>query len=276
MFYIAFMKPFATSTSDRCVGSCMQELQTAVGTIFLTQLAIGNIIEVGIPAIKSWINHKLVLRAASSSHDKKSSNSSKSLLVSQDTEMSEVETAFMMEEYDVMLGPFNDFAELVIQFGFTTMFVAAFPLASLMSYVNNYVELRVDGWKLCELCRRPQPRSCEDIGTWYTILDIIATICVFTNSAIVAYTGSILINYSWFLRASVFFGMSAGIFAAKLWIAYLITDVTPDVAIQLKRQDLITGLILEDKDYDSDDEDSSESYPVPPIYSILYTDNDPL
>lgn len=216
------------------------------------------------------------MRAASSYNDKKSSNSSKSLLVSQDTEMSEVETAFMMEEYDVMLGPFNDFAELVIQFGFTTMFVAAFPLASLMSYVNNYVELRVDGWKLCELCRRPQPRSCEDIGTWYTILDIIATICVFTNSAIVAYTGSILINYSWFLRASVFFGMSAGIFAAKLWIAYLITDVTPDVAIQLKRQDLITGLILEDKDYDSDDEDSSKSYPVPPIYSVLYTDNDPL
>ena len=28
------------------------------------------------------------------------------------------------------------------------------------------VEIRVDGWKLCQLCRRPEPRSAEDIGTW--------------------------------------------------------------------------------------------------------------
>jgi hypothetical protein len=80
--------------------------------------------------------------------------------------MSEVEKAFYQTEYHVMLGTFQDYSEMAIQFGYTTMFVAAFPLATVMAFVNNYVEIRVDAWKLCQVCRRPEPRSAEDIGTW--------------------------------------------------------------------------------------------------------------
>ena len=89
-----------------------------------------------------------------------------------------------------MLGPFEDYAEMAIQFGYTTMFVAAYPLATVMSFVNNYVgkylpllyiwikkkkwtclfvEIRVDAWKLCQLSRRPEPRSVEDVGSWYVL-----------------------------------------------------------------------------------------------------------
>jgi hypothetical protein len=278
MFYIAYMKPFA-DTPDRCHGSCMQELQTAVGTIFLTQVAMGNIMEVGVPSLKSWFAERLVQKDGSSQVHKASSaevtNDAQQLLVSQETEISEVEKAFFLEEYDAILGPFGDYAELVIQFGFTTMFVAAFPLASLMSFVNNYIEIRVDGWKLCELCRRPEPRSIEDIGTWYTILEIIATICVFTNSAIVAYTGGVLVNYTWTLRAWIFALMSAGIFCAKYIIALLVPDVTPDVAIQLRRQEVIHDTVVEEIDYYSDEEDLSK-FMVPPSYFVQDVDEDPL
>jgi hypothetical protein len=45
--------------------------------------------------------------------------------------------------------------------------VAAFPLALLMSLVNNYIQIRVDGCKLCQQTRRPEPR-----GDWSLRLNI--------------------------------------------------------------------------------------------------------
>jgi hypothetical protein len=51
----------------------------------------------------------------------------------------QVERAFLQEEYHVTLGTFQDFADLTIQFGYATMFVAAYPLSTAVALVNNYV-----------------------------------------------------------------------------------------------------------------------------------------
>lgn len=56
-------------------------------------------------------------------------------------------------------------AEHVIQFGYVTLFVVAFPLAPLLAFANNYVELRVDAFKLVHNCCRPDPEGAQDIGT---------------------------------------------------------------------------------------------------------------
>lgn len=37
------------------------------------------------------------------------------------------------------------------QFGYATLFVAAYPLSCLMALVNNYIEIRIDAWKLCQV-----------------------------------------------------------------------------------------------------------------------------
>jgi hypothetical protein len=40
---------------------------------------------------------------------------------------------------------------LVLQFGFITIFVAAFPIAPLFALLNNWIEIRLDARKLvCE------------------------------------------------------------------------------------------------------------------------------
>ncbi|XP_073052798.1 anoctamin-like protein At1g73020 [Primulina eburnea] len=79
-------------------------------------------------------------------------------------------------------GLFDDFLELVLQFGMTTMFACAFPLAFAFSAVNNIAEIRTDALKLLTMMRRPIPRSDATIGAWLNIFQflIVASIC--TNS----------------------------------------------------------------------------------------------
>ena len=61
------------------------------------------------------------------------------------------------------------FLPAVLQFGFITIFVAAFPLAPLFALINNIVEIRGDAYKFICTFRRPVAQRKQDIGT-YTIL----------------------------------------------------------------------------------------------------------
>ena len=46
------------------------------------------------------------------------------------------------------LGLLNEYLELAIQYGFITLFVAAFPLAPLFALINNVLEIRLDATKV--------------------------------------------------------------------------------------------------------------------------------
>ena len=52
----------------------------------------------------------------------------------------------------------------VIQYGFVTVFVAAFPLAPLFALLNNWVEIRLDAHKYVNVLRRPISERAQDIG----------------------------------------------------------------------------------------------------------------
>jgi anoctamin-10/anoctamin-7 len=203
LFYIAFVKPYIPEI-DPCTGdNCMKELQVSLGTIFLIRLTVGNFTAVAVPAINRRLNDKAIQQ-----YDKLH-------------KVTEVEHAAMLGTYDVMLGTFTDYANLIILYGYTTMFVCAFPLAVINAFVNNYASMRIDAWKLCQEFRRPEPRSQEDIGTWYIILEAVSLIAVLTNSALVAFTGSQLEDYTWTWRVWIFIIMSAGILSVKYLVRYV-------------------------------------------------------
>ena len=52
----------------------------------------------------------------------------------------------------------------VIQYGFVTVFVAAFPLAPLFALLNNWIEIRLDAHKYVNVLRRPISERAQDIG----------------------------------------------------------------------------------------------------------------
>ena len=69
----------------------------------------------------------------------------------------------------------------VLQFGFITIFVAAFPLAPLFALLNNWMEIRLDAHKFVCETRRPVAEKAQNIGVWFTILDALAQLAVISN-----------------------------------------------------------------------------------------------
>ena len=69
----------------------------------------------------------------------------------------------------------------MLQYGFVTIFVAAFPLAPFFALLNNVFETRLDAKKLLTMYRRPVGQRVRDIGIWYRILDSISKLSVITN-----------------------------------------------------------------------------------------------
>ncbi|XP_066865233.1 anoctamin-6 isoform X3 [Kogia breviceps] len=97
------------------------------------------------------------------------------------------------------LGLFYEYLEMIIQFGFVTLFVASFPLAPLLALVNNILEIRVDAWKLTTQYRRMVPEKAQDIGAWQPIMQGIAILAVVTNAMIIAFTSDMIprLVYYW-------------------------------------------------------------------------------
>ncbi len=56
----------------------------------------------------------------------------------------------------------------VIQYGFITLFVVAFPLGPLFAFLNNILEIRIDAFKILTQFRRPLPKKARDIGKLIT------------------------------------------------------------------------------------------------------------
>ncbi|XP_072527749.1 anoctamin-9 [Salminus brasiliensis] len=80
---------------------------------------------------------------------------------------------------------FNEFLEMVMQFSFTTIFVAAFPLAPLLALINNIFEIRLDAIKMLRLERRLVPKKTNDIGVWTKVLEVIGVMAVIANGLVI-------------------------------------------------------------------------------------------
>ncbi|KAI7863976.1 calcium-activated chloride channel-domain-containing protein [Spinellus fusiger] len=84
--------------------------------------------------------------------------------------MEEKEKSFMesvykqveKEEYNL----YTDYVEMVIQFGYVSMFSTVWPLTALCCSINNWVELRGDALKICKYTRCPIPARAEGSDPW--------------------------------------------------------------------------------------------------------------
>lgn len=67
-----------------------------------------------------------------------------------------------LDVYDVA----TDLREMVVQFGYLSLFSVVWPLTPVSFIINNWVELRSDAVKICVEMQRPTPLRADSIGPW--------------------------------------------------------------------------------------------------------------
>lgn len=82
---------------------------------------------------------------------------------------------------------FDDYLEMIMTFGYITLFAAAFPLGATVTSLFIFIETKSDAYKMETLCRRPIVRKTHDIGVWEVTLDFFTFTAVFTNIILACY-----------------------------------------------------------------------------------------
>lgn len=105
----------------------------------------------------------------------------------------EAEAFLRNVQQQASLPPYNvqdDISEMAIQFGYLTLFSPVWPLVSVGFFVNNWIELRSDFFKICIDQQRPHPVRTDGIGPWVGWLDTLAWLGSLCTTAIVHVFGT--------------------------------------------------------------------------------------
>nr|XP_020849976.1 anoctamin-2 [Phascolarctos cinereus] len=191
IFYVAFFKGrfvgrpgsyvyvFDGYRMEECApGGCLMELCLQLSIIMLgKQLIQNNIFEIGIPKLKKLLRK-----------------------LKDETEPGETASSELKHpeqwDLDYSLEPYTgltpEYMEMIIQFGFVSLFVASFPLAPLFALLNNVIEVRLDAKKFVTELRRPDAVRTKDIGIWFDILSGIGKFSVISNAFVIAVTSDFI------------------------------------------------------------------------------------
>ncbi|KAL9055434.1 MAG: hypothetical protein Q9162_003532 [Coniocarpon cinnabarinum] len=86
-----------------------------------------------------------------------------------------------LDKYEVT----DDLREMVVQYGYLSLFSCVWPLTAVSFLVNNWFELRTDAAKICNEVQRPIPWRADSIGPWLDSLGFLTWAGSLTTSALV-------------------------------------------------------------------------------------------
>ncbi|XP_077567984.1 anoctamin-1-like isoform X1 [Stigmatopora nigra] len=172
-----YLYVFKSYRMEECThGGCLMELCIQLSITMLgKQLIQNNLFEIGIPKLKKFIRY---------------------IQSKQGSFQEEMQKQLKRQYTDHFLEPFSgltpEYMEMIIQFGFVTLFVASFPLAPLFALLNNIIEIRLDAKKFVTELRRPVAARAKDIGIWYNILRGVAKVAVIINAFVISFTSDFI------------------------------------------------------------------------------------
>ncbi|OAQ33500.1 DUF590-domain-containing protein [Linnemannia elongata AG-77] len=167
------------------------------------------------------------------------------------------------------------YRKTVIQFGFCTLFVTSFPVAPAFALINNWIDLRMEAYRLLTQYRRPIAYRAQDIGMWEKIMEFVSFTSVITNAAIIAFSSlwikqNLFIKYLHATKDEELLAAQLGfilvfehvVFLFKIILRAAIPNVPLTIKLAVQRSKYMSRVANEgldsemDEDYDDDDMDS--------------------
>lgn len=264
-FYIAFVASYV-GDGDCGGATCMPALAVNVAIIFGIRECSGIIHQAILPYL-SWRKKLKEVNSAIDSHDVKKGFRHK---------LTQAELQFLCPYYDVMKGSIEEYAEVVMQYGYIMLFAAALPIAPLAGLLASFIEVRsahifnsaichIMAWHMCavffvnnNICiytyvvqakadlfkflyiyQRPNLRRKERIGAWQHILEIMSSLAVMTNAGIIVFTMNTFDEKSHSFRLWYFILFQWILLGFQMGLRAVIPDVPPEVTIQMARQKIL-------------------------------------
>ncbi|KAJ7997799.1 hypothetical protein DPEC_G00215870 [Dallia pectoralis] len=78
-------------------------------------------------------------------------------------------------------GLFSEYIELLVQFGYLSLFSCVYPLTAVFLLINNVMEIRGDAYKICKLFRKPFSAPVSNLGVWQTAFEVLGFVSVMSN-----------------------------------------------------------------------------------------------
>jgi len=209
--------------------SCMNPLSINLAIIFGTRLTVNNAIQIIMP----YHNYQTKLKKETEGIDPETV-----------LNITPAEKDFLLMNYDGLIENINLYADAAIQYGFSTLFVTALPIAPCLSFVSNYFKSKLNIWKTIKFYQRPVPLGAQDIGTWLSIFQFLSAASVITNGALICFTMNVLDDFGMAGRLWIFIGFQWTMFSAQYFSMICIDDVPEDVRTQIERMKFIEDKVI--------------------------------
>lgn len=216
------------------VPDCMKELQSQLGILIITKLVLSILFQYLLPLLT-----RTCCRCCARCRYRSDADKLEAYTKQQEAKLaSPYEAEAGYPTYD----PFDDYLELMLLFGYATLFVTAFPLAPVIVMIAVMSNVFIDWNRILKLTARPLPEGAQDIGSWQPVFETLCYISSITNLTVVVFTNTGPIfgrSYSYEERLIFFIIAEHIVLGAKFVIQSFIPDKTYHTSLQLKRQDYL-------------------------------------
>lgn len=238
LYYIAFFKQhsYLMGMPMQCMynarlqqNDCLKDIGWQLAIFIVVRLTLQNIIELGLPYFLMWYRN-LVEGRRFQMHAGLFSNTATVM-----ADMSSAEKQCKKEDYDL----YEDMDEILILYGYSTLFIVAAPWVPMLCLVSTIVECFLDQKKLVLLYRRPVPQPAASNEPWDMAFDLFGFLAVLTNAAVIIFAGHTFDLWTHYQKIILFLTIEFTTILLRMLVAIILPAVPRRVRLLQLQQDVM-------------------------------------